>query len=258
MKRKVLFGLLLMLCVTGMAQEEKKDKNFLNHLAVGVTGGTPGVGFDVAMPLCHYVQVRAGVAFIPDIKFDTELELTDIDYYDYTSTYLRDLEEFDVEGKVGFTNGKLLFDLFPSKRSSFHLTVGAYFGSSKIVKAYNKEEGSLKEVYDYNQTAGANRIGLELGNYLLEPDADGNIEASIKTKSFKPYVGLGFGRAVPKKRVGFMFEMGVQFWGSPAVYCFNDKLTESDVDGDDGDVLKVMSKITVYPVLNFRLCGRIF
>ena len=233
------------------AQEE--DKNMFNHLSVGVTAGTPGIGFDVAAPIGNYVQVRAGLAFMPSIKFGTDLdinEMPDVSGYDIPET-------MEVEAKVGFTNGKLLFDVFPFKKSSFHITAGAYFGSSAIIKAYNKEDGLLMDITRYNNANPDNMIGYELGDYLLTPDENGNVSAEIKTASFKPYIGLGFGRAVPKKRIGFMFEAGVQFWGSPKLYCNGYELTEEDFDGEDGGLMKTLSKITVYPVINFRLCGRI-
>lgn len=252
---------MLALCMwlpIGARAEEGDDNNIFNHLAVGVNVGTPGVGFDVAMPVCNYVQVRAGVAFMPHIKFDTDLDINppSVSGYDIPN-------EVDVEWKIGFTNGKLLFDVFPFKRSSFHVSVGAYFGSSQVVEAYNKEDGLLKDLANYNNDVengiiSGDKIGVELGDYLLEPDDDGNVKAYIKTRKFKPYLGLGFGRAVPKKRVGFMFEAGVMFWGEPKVYCNDQRLYEEDVDGDAGGVMKTLSKITVYPVLNFRLCGRIF
>lgn len=244
---------LAMLCgvLTVSAQEE--DKNMFNHLSVGVTAGTPGIGFDVAAPIGNYVQVRAGVAFMPSIKFGTDLDVVEIPS-DFTGKYP---ETVEVEAKVGFTNGKLLFDVFPFKSSSFHITAGAYFGSSAIIKAYNKEDGLLQDIADYNATHPGQEIGYELGDYLLTPDDKGNISAEIKTASFKPYVGLGFGRAVPKKRIGFMFEAGVQFWGSPKLYCNGDRLTEEDFNGEDGGLMKTLSKITVYPVINFRICGRI-
>ena len=54
-----------------------------------------------------------------------------------------------------------------------------------------------------------------------------------------------------------MFDLGVQFWGTPKVYCQDKELNKQDVDGDGGKAIKTLSKVTVYPVLNFRLCGRI-
>ena len=42
-----------------------------------------------------------------------------------------------------------------------------------------------------------------------------------------------------------MFELGVQFHGTPEVYA-------------DNEFSDIIDKLTVYPVLKFRLSGRIF
>lgn len=249
---KRFFIFLATACVAVCTNAQDEDKNIFNHLSVGVTAGTPGFGVDVAMPVCNYVQVRAGFSMIPNIKFNTELDINETpDELSYLPNTL------EVETKMGFTNGKVLFDIYPFKSSGFHITAGAYFGGSSLIKAYNKEDGLLKDVADYNKQNPDDMIGYELGDYLLAPDEDGNISAEIKTNGFKPYLGIGTGRAVPKGRLGFMFELGVMFWGSPKVYCNGDELTSEDLGSDGDDVMKVLSKIKVYPVLNFRLCGRI-
>ena len=70
-------------------------------------------------------------------------------------------------------------------------------------------------------------------------------------------MGLGFGRAVPRKRLGFMVEMGVQFHGTPDVYSNSGTMDEATIDTDD-TFTKVIDKLKVYPVLKFTLTGRIF
>ena len=244
MKKCLLSALLFLAFTTVSAQENStsSDKNLFNHLSVGLSVGTTGIGIDAAMPIGNYVQMRAGVDFVPNIKISTDLDIDAPNVPGYNIP-----NNVDVEGK----------------RSSFHVTAGAYFGTSKIVKAYNKEKGLLIDVANFNNDVeagllpGQEKIGVKLGDYLLEPDDDGNVDAYIKTCGFKPYLGLGFGRAVPKKRIGFMFDLGVQFWGTPKVYCQDKELNKQDVDGDGGKAIKTLSKVTVYPVLNFRLCGRI-
>ena len=83
----------------------------------------------------------------------------------------------------------------------------------------------------------------------------------LKELNDNPYVGIGLGRAVPKGRLGFQFDAGVQFWGTPKVYIDGangkEQLTEEDTNGDDGGAIKTLSKITVYPCISFRLVGRI-
>jgi hypothetical protein len=106
---------------------------------------------------------------------------------------------------------------------------------------------------------GREKIGAELGDYFLEPDQNGQVNANIQVKKFRPYLGIGFGRAIPEKhRFACCFDMGVQFWGTPSVYVRDHKLSEQDFDGDDGKFLKAMSKVTVCPALSFRIVGRVF
>ena len=199
----------------------------------------------------------------------------------------------EIQGKLKNTTGHVLIDLYPGGHS-FHFTVGAYFGPEEIIDVYNKEDGFMKPITAYNdgiiyaqsQTPsnsvvpqnvrdvvdkyGLKMIGGELGDYFVTPNpADkGNVNAYAKVKSFRPYVGLGFGRAVPKGRIGCQFDLGVQFWGKPEIYVptynkttgtYQCEKIDGDKAGDDaGKVLKTVSKVSVYPVLNFRLVGRIF
>lgn len=54
-----------------------------------------------------------------------------------------------------------------------------------------------------------------------------------------------------------MMELGCQFWGTPKVYASDHQLTSENLGGDDNGAIKMMSKIQAYPVISFRLCGRI-
>lgn len=302
-----------------VAQAQENDKMLFNHLSVGVTTGTPGlIGFDVATTCTPYVQIRAGFAIMPKFKYSTSIDIDGNTYngeiyriknnltdakrnyqnygnfddaqrvqsiidkmYDSNGNLWEVAESYDVEGKFGFANGKILFDIFPftSNKFPFFVTVGAYFGSSNIISVYNKQEGSLNIVNsaneiinDYNKEFGyiaggaghINNVYANLGDYKdLGPDQKGNVEFNIKVSGFKPYLGIGFGRPVPKKsRVGFVFELGCMFWNTPKlVFHGNQNIDiEKDKAGNDdiGEALDIISKFSVYPCLNFRLCGKIF
>src|SRR5574344_208422 len=257
MKRFVLVSAMALMVSAAASAQGIFSENMFNHYSVGLTAGTPGWGLDAATTVGDLFQVRVGFTTIPNIKATADL---DVSAYDQIpASYRPSNSTIKGEGKLNMTNFKLLIDIFPFKSSSFHFTTGFYAGPSKFVQVYNKEDGALRQITAYNATqTEANQVGIELGDYLLKPDAKGNVGGDIKVNGFKPYLGIGFGRAVPRtNRVGFMFELGCQFWGSPKVYTGDHQLTSQDLNGDDGGVLKVMSKIVVYPVLNFRLCGRI-
>ena len=234
-----------------------------NHLSVGANVGTTGVGADIAMPVTKFFDIEAGVSVMPRFKYNTDLHFnlpTSI-----INQYLPEpinIDKVPIQGKLVMLNGKALVNFYPIPISSFHITAGAYFGGEDVIEVYNTDE-QLMAVNRANEFMKTNNIpyqlGLELGDYLLTPDAQGNVKATLKTKSFKPYVGIGFGRAVPGRRVGVKFDLGAMFWGTPEVIDHNGvSLSNQDLNGKDGGVIKVISKIKVYPVLNIRICGKIF
>lgn len=249
-----------------------KELGIFNHLGLGVGVGTTGISIEAGTTITPWVQLRAGADIMPTIKMKTTLELEEFGVNDmgYQSFSKPSLNEIDVEGKLTNTLGHFVFDVFPfTHHSSFHISVGGYFGGNKIISAYNTSgQSELKDVYDYNNRLGQysmvpvseGKLGAALGNYFIEPDANGNIDASIKVWKFRPYVGLGFGRIVPKSRINCLFDLGVQFWGSPQVWndTNHERLMSEGANGADGGVLKVISKVSVYPVLNIKLVGRIF
>ena len=66
------------------------------------------------------------------------------------------------------------------------------------------------------------------------------------------------GRIVPKKRVGFLFELGFQFQKTPEVYTDYGSISDLLDEAGDNEFTDIMDQLTVYPVLRFRLCGRLF
>ncbi len=98
------------------------------------------------------------------------------------------------------------------------------------------------------------------------------VSASAQNNKVKPFrnlsvgveagtagVGIGWGRAVPNNRIGFQFNMGVLFHGTPKIDSSNAEVSEAlNDEAEDGGITKIMRKVTVYPVISFKLVGRIF
>ena len=237
----------------GSLRMSAQEMGIFNHLGVAAEIGTAGLGIEMSAPVTPYLAVRAGWTSMPKLKYSGDVDI------ESSSPSIID-DEVNVEGKLNMSDMKLLVDLYPSKSGSFHFTVGAFFGKEKVVTAYNTEPFLDPSEWGVS--------GVMLGDYRVTSDAQGNVSADIKVKSFKPYVGIGWGRAVPKKRLGFSFDMGVQFWGKPSVWTttkdsFGDptysKLEKSDVDNEDANkAFDILSKVSVYPYIAFRINTRIF
>lgn len=148
---------------------KSEDKNILNHMDLSFTAGTTGLGFDVALPIGRYLQVRAGATFMPHIKktlhygfsLDNDDLLKDPDIvveegekkpsrFDKVAEMLSGLTGSEIDNIVSvdmhptMNNFKLLCDVFPIKSKKFHVTAGFYAGSSIVGKASNIPEDMTK------------------------------------------------------------------------------------------------------------------
>lgn len=214
----------------------RRDMQAFEHLAVTLSAGTTGIGLQAATPIHRNFALRGGFSTLPG----------DFNYtYDGTGDN-GDAFSVDMKAQSKMTNGNLLVDFFPRKDSRFHLSAGVIFGSARLLKVTGHT--------DYDEP-------IEIGDVWIRPDNLGNVAAWIETNNIKPYVGLGFGRTIPRRRFGFKFELGGIFQGSPKIKTdnpiINDELLQNQSELDDvNKFLKDYFK--VYPVLSFELTYRIF
>ena len=250
-KRLTLALLSAMLATPALrAQDTPVDAKIFNHLSAGVEVGTTGIGVEVAMPCTNFLAFRTGVSFMPKIGFDF-----DIDYKTNKDKANGTCHTVNVEAKTNILDWKLLADFYPIPKGGLHLTAGFFLGKEFPIEAKNTRP--LEDV-------GPGE-GIEIGNTLITPDENMIARVNIAARKFKPYVGLGWGRAVPKRRVNFAFDVGAQFWGKPAMkaYSYDEqrwvKVGKGDVDEEDlNDAIDIVEKIRVYPVLNLRVNFRAF
>lgn len=276
---------MLAMTVGASAQMEDGDKQLFNHVGAGVSVGLDGIGINLATTITPYVQARMGVNFMPKIQvnnIDVDMNISGSDvqtandfinmYNDLPTTTakidnINPPSELSMSAKMNMTDFKLLFDLYPSKTSSWRLTVGFYAGKSQFLEAWTTNcQTELQAITDYNDALvaypemarrfGLNPFGVKVGDYLVKPDGP-EARAYLKVNGFKPYIGIGSGRAISNKhRFSFAWDLGCQFWGTPTIYVQDLPLDKEGVDGDGG-IIKTISKITVYPTFSFRFNGRI-
>jgi len=129
-----------------------------NHLDLGVTLGTTGIGLDAAMPVGDYVKLRTGFEVMPRFNYDMNFEVesfdgtgTSIDQstFNRMADVLYGLTGFKVDqnvtmkGKPTMWNFKFMVDVYPFKNNKhWHFTAGFHWGPSKIAEAVNAQEDS--------------------------------------------------------------------------------------------------------------------
>lgn len=249
-KRLFLLAACGIVSATAYSQVLERELGVFNHFSAGIEVSTTGFGVELAAPATPFVTVRTGFTMMPAISFSPTV------HYTSNKGKSRDVE---LKLKLKEADWKLLADIYPIPASSFHLTGGFYLGKSHFLEGENKDPLSVGYGSGYDLEPGE---GLEVGDYLVTPDDRGIIRANVKVRSLKPYLGFGFGRPVSRKHklVTCAFDAGVQFWGKPELEAWSaDKggwveVTKEDItDEDFQDGYKLARKITVYPVLNFRL-----
>ena len=249
--RKLLTLCLCLCAALNLSAQEKKDKHLFNHLGAGVGVGTSGVSVDVAMPCTRFLQVRAGVDIMPNISFNANVDYN----YSYDNpaspgTTITEKGTAKLKGELKRVQGHLILNVYPIPKCNFFIAAGAYFGGNKLFKISGHSE-ELAEL----QTDDAKVI---IGDYNIPADKDGNVSGGFKIKGFRPYLGLGFGRSVPKRRLSFATELGVQFEGKPQLYTDYGELEPELQNPDDDTFKKVTDALRVYPMLTFRLNFRAF
>ncbi len=259
--------LVVMICSVSFAQAKDRGDRELpvrrpfSNFAIGVNAGTVGFGASVATPLCNYVSLRGGFSVAP---FSYSYTYDDFDFSDILSkipgapaSLVDQLNsvELGLKAELQMTSGHLLFDIVPFRRgnSSFFISAGLYFGTGKLITVSGRfDDATMRELENYG--VDITKLSVEIGDVEAMMNPDGSVSADLKVRSVKPYVGLGFGRAIPRRRVGFRFELGALFHGTPKIVSDNISDTNSE---ELSDVNKFLKDFKVYPQLNFQVTVRL-
>ena len=234
-------------------------------------------------------------------------------------------DQFSAIATPHFRNFRLLADFYPvSSYRHWHLTAGFLWGTSTIGTLVNAPEeapftvalNTYNRTYDkalnddplisygdfdlYNLTLSQKvldhgRLGVEMGQrvadgtpYILEPDEQGTIQATMQVNAFKPYLGTGYEAYLLPRSNQWIFsvEVGALLWGGAPRVLVSDRVrtlaekvdeygytyTEWDystttldlvrdvrnVPGRPGELLSHVSRLKVYPVIELRLSRRLF
>lgn len=248
-----------------MAQNEYK-RGLFNHVGLNVGAGTEGISVGLAAPVTSFFEVEAGVNVMPSFKLSGDLDV-DVNTSSLpqvpTVTYPTSAT-IHAEGSFDRTTFNVKANLYPfGGGTKFFIAAGLSIGGEKIAEV----TGSCDELRKFSQSLPTQELKNEfrqavsanLAGYNLQFDENYNVQGDIRCKKVRPYLGLGFGRLVPKNRLGMRLELGCQFMDKLKVYQ-ND--TEIDInkaleDAGDDDLSKFVKDLKIYPVVKFSFTGRI-
>ena len=249
-----------------MAQEET---GVGNHLGWGVGFGTEGFNASIATDLTQYAELEFGVNYAPGFSrksdggvFHSPELGKDRHYLKYENANGKDVNigvktsinraTLDFKGSVYpfATNENFTSDLFVS--------LGVSFASKEIASIEGSCTSNGIAPEDLEKP-----LFVRAGKFMLPVDKKSGelvVDGSCRVNSVRPYVGLGYGRLVPKNTLGFRVEAGCQFSGSVKVYHNDEEVEELGKYNIEAKstAKKFMDFFSIYPVLKVSLRGKFF
>ena len=216
LKKLFLAAMASVLVSTGM-QAQVENFEIFRHVGGNLNVGTEGIGFDVATPVTDYLEVSAGMSFMPGFKVDGDVNVKPIRITDVTTIPMKSV---NIEGKFARTTANFKVSCYPfGTQNALFVAAGFSFGGKKIAKLKGHSEDVKNFMADPQYPADVkNQVYAEIDKYDVRFNENGDLLGDVRVNGFRPYLGLGYGRMVPKGRVGFRVELGCQFMGHMKVY----------------------------------------
>lgn len=264
MKKLMMMAVILLAGVGSVMAQSDYKRGIFNHVGLNVGAGTEGISVGVAAPVTNFLEVEAGVNIMPSFKLSGDLDV-DINMPQESDIQYPSSATIHAEGSFDRTTFNVKANLYPfGGGSKFFIAAGLSIGGEKIaevtgscdeLRKFSENNLHTPELKDQFRKA----ISANLGGYNLELDENYNLQGDIRCKNVRPYLGLGFGRLVPKNRIGCRLELGCQFMGKLKVYQNGNEIDINKAleDAGEDDLSKFVKDLKVYPVLKFSLTGRI-
>ena len=250
----------ILLCLAACLFSANAGAQVFDHLSVGAALGTDGISIELAAPIGNHVDVRAGYGAALGLIGYT---VSGIQIPEHPGDAHSASVNVPLKINLGMNDARLLFNIYPSATKGFHFTVGAYLGSPCFAR------GTLTGMpSDYNS------MGFDVDGYLVKA-RNGELVAELcapglggPSFAVKPYVGIGFGRAVdPDRRVSFSFDLGAQYQGNPGLWADGEgvtgrvqkvQLTREQIQ-ETADKIDEFGKYAAFwPTLSFHLYVKLF
>ncbi|MCF8253343.1 MAG: hypothetical protein K9H61_04150 [Bacteroidia bacterium] len=209
-----------------LSAQNSADSIPKRHLGISANAGTTGFGGSLNIKLAKKIEFNIGYSMI---NLSTKLE----------TTFDGQTVDLTVINKNNYTS--FIFNLYPSVNSSFHFLLGTlYSGNQFTIRAISKDS------QDY-------------GQIVFAPDQLGVLIFDLNGNKWQPIAGIGFGRSIPNKRLGFGFDLGAAYMGKLKSTIIADKAFEPTANESNEAVLNnAFSSINWLPFINFRLNIKLF
>jgi hypothetical protein len=220
MKNYLIYIFLVALSIKTYSQEDTGVSEKKNALAVSL--GSPGLGFEYARKLTPKLNARLAYHSL-NVK---DFEQKNIEIKQDVVDLLANLEVAIIDAGIEY---------LPFTNSSFKLTAGVGFLSNL----------NANGVITYTED-------VKFGDVVVDKKDVGEIIGDVSWSGIAPYLGIGFGRAIPKKRLGFGIEVGSYFSSSPEVKLTASNLLAPTAEQED-NLREALTTFKFIPRIQLRL-----
>ena len=259
MKKLLIVCGLALLGMQNASAQKVEDYGIFEHVGANLSVGTEGISIGVATPITNYLEVGMGVNFMVAIKpsGDVSFKGGSVDVpQPGGGTKHYQLDKLNIKGNFARTTWDFKVSAYPfGTKNDFFVAAGFSFGGKKIATLEGHSD-EVARIYQENPT-WQGTIDAVIDQYSIRIDRNGNADGDLRVNAFRPYLGLGYGRLVPRGRVGLRAELGLQFMGHIKVYQNDNQLDVMESIKAEDSLSKWVNKLAVYPVLKFMLTTRI-
>jgi hypothetical protein len=216
------------LCIAGGVRAEA------GGFSLAARAGTPGLGFEAAASVTPRFNLRGGLNFL---SYNRELDAN------LSARQIESNVHFDRH--VRLKSGGLFADLYTS--SSFHVTGGVIYNNSQVPLEAQPNTPVI------------------VNDEIYTPAQLGTLNATVKLgRQWAPYAGIGFGNpTLAKRRVTFLFDLGVIFEGQPTVTMSSSVANEAGLQADVDAAAEQINReyfdkgyLKYYPVISIGVAVR--
>ncbi len=215
MKKTITNVLLFFFCLAVNAQDSSKVKTdnsqemtaeakkscLLHRNAIQLGIGTTGIGLDYRHRFSTHLGFRLGGSYL--------LGLSNLDVSEFVAISKKSKSTME----VNLNNAHLLLEISPFACNGFRLITGIGYISNA--------NGKINTFF-------VDSLGIT-NTKTYAPQEVGTVKTNIDYGSqVAPYLGIGLGNAVPKRRIGINVDIGYYFLKAPSVNVIGTNLLENN------------------------------
>lgn len=244
--------------------QQTQNKKDLQYGIYTTLGFFEGLSLGGAVRFSPALSLRAGLGVTPRISFLLNTNINEAAAFAPYREKVSAPINLNTEISSSWIRGHLLVDYHPTG-SPFRLSGGFLLGRYKIgVKGdivYAQTGKSVAQDILNSSTSMPLIVVEENGKTLvsLQPDKNASMAASLRSNlPVQPYIGIGYGYAVPNSRVSFFGDFGIIYQGKFRLHSKN--VVEGDINKlveYDQDALNAILWTQVLPVFSAGISIRL-